>query len=406
MICTRCGTNNSKTSKYCRECGKRLIVESLELDVEQSEGLPEPPDDAAVSELLYEALKLYEQGKLDLSFAKCRESLGLNPNSPSGRSLLALIYEKKAEGQVEKGNLEDAEDYLRAAVRQIERVLEANPDSVADREKLDDLRAKLEGQARFVVKKRLPVMDQAKAQLMRVPLPWLAGGGTTLFLILVYLMASAVVGGKNQPNNRALLTQSPQQTQMPQQPQQQPQPAQAYPNTISGPAWTYQPPAAAAQQPATALPPQTYAPQPQSQYRPPDLSPLPSAQAQPVQPYPVESPPRPAPERAPRRSAEVKLPPAAPQASSSERARTAYASGDYQSAAALYEQAIMQGEVTAENHQALGMCLYNIGKKNTAVDHFEQAISLYSARKAKGIDADSADSGIRTCKLYIDLSKE
>lgn len=409
LICSRCGTNNAKTSKFCRECGKRLMIESVELVVDQHAAPIEPADDAAVSDLLYETIKFYERGRLDIAFAKCREALGLNPNSPSGHSLLGMIYERKAEEQAVKGNREDAQDYLQAAIRQMERVLEANPDSVADRGKLEELRAKLEGHSAIVVRKRPPILDTALSTARRVPLPWAAGAGTFIFVLILY--AAIFAGGGKAPAKQSNTQGRSPQTQT-QQPQQT-RPMTTY-SPPAGPVWTYNPQQLQPQPEQQAAQPQAYAQQPQGSYLPPQVTPLHVPQ-EPVAitPYPVQQPRETAtPRQTTRKPEQVKVQPTSgavardTDPSPGERARSAYVRGDYANAAAFYEQALLQGESTAENHQSLGMCLYNLGKKSAAVTHFDQAIQLYLSRKAKGIDVESADNGIRTCKLYIDLSKE
>ena len=92
-------------------------------------------------------------------------------------------------------------------------------------------------------------------------------------------------------------------------------------------------------------------------------------------------------------------------ATPAETARAAYSVGDYDSAASLYQQAISGGQDTAENHQYLGMALFNLGRKAESITHFNRAVQLYLDRKAKGIDPSAAESGIRTCKTYIELAR-
>ena len=392
MICTRCGTKNSKTSKYCRECGKRLVVEALELEVEEKAEQAGPPNDEAVTELLYETLKLYQSGKLEAAFSKCREAIRMNPNSPSGRSLLTLIYEKKADEQADKGNWEDAQDYLNAAIRQIERVLEANPESVADREKLAELRAKLEALTEKGTAPLQPLPARLLAMAARVPLRWAAGLGV---FVLVFVLLMAFLGRKGEPA-KAEPTQARSVQPSPQPNQGLPPPVSSPSSGLRIPAWTYRPPDSPTVQPNPSGQERPY-------YQPPEVTEAPEALV-PLEPYPVKKQePPPSPDRKPE---QAKEPPPAPERAPAETARAAYARGDYQTAASAYEDAIKQGEDSPENHQALGMCLYNLGRKDAAIVSFNRAVQLYLDRKAKGIDVEAAEQGIRTCKQYIELSKE
>ncbi|MBI2843995.1 MAG: tetratricopeptide repeat protein, partial [Armatimonadetes bacterium] len=354
----------------------------------------------AVADLLYETLKLYEKGRLQAAFNKCRQALRLNPDSPSGHSLIGLIYERKAEEQIARGAFVDAEDYLHAAMRQMERVLEENPDSVADREKLEELRAKLADMGGFEID-RPGVFARLRAIAKRAPFPWTAGAGAFAFVFVVLFL-----GLNGSRSDREV--QKPAQVAQPQQPAQQPQsaPSQTLPRPTY-PAWTYQPP------------PKLYPAQPQPDY---GRQPTPAASprsAPPLTPYPVQQPPSNAPSADSVAAPQLPVlpvpakaeppepqPPKVPERPASERARTALSSGDYQSASILYQEAISQGEDTPENHQSLGMALYNLGRKSSAAGHFERAIQLYQDRKARGIDVNAAESGIRTCKMYVELSKE
>lgn len=372
--------------------------------MEQSAEPDAPVNAAAVSDLLYETLKLLERGKLETAFVKCRQALRANPNSTSGHSLLGLVYEKKADQEAERGNVPDAEDYLHAAIRQVERVLESNPHSVADREKLEELNARLADMSDYFAVKHWPVLSRMWIQetLRRVPLPWAISTAVffvVLFLVLVF--SGSNPGRHSRRETRQARAELPAQpSQFAEQPTGQPGAVQTQPQPAS-PVWTYQPTAPA----GTALPPKVYTePLPQN-YRstPVGVSPrsLPS-----LQPYPVEPPKPVTPLPAPGKQQPAGQAPPPPERPASERARTAFSSGDYDSAANLYQDAIAKGEDTPENQQSLGMALYNQDKKSSAISHFERAVQLFMDRKAKGVDVSGADSGIRTCKMYIELSKE
>ncbi|MEN6520090.1 MAG: tetratricopeptide repeat protein [Armatimonadota bacterium] len=395
MICTRCGKQNSKSSKFCRECGKRLAIESLNIEPASSEE-PQAPDDATVSDLLYETLKLYESGKLESAFAKCKEALGMNPQSSSAHSLLGLIYEKKADQQLEHSNKDDADDYLRAAIRQVEWVLDANKDSVADREKLEELCAKVDGLNESAKAKYTPSIPQLLASIKRLPTPWVAGAGTVVILlvILTVIVLSRGRGSEERLKKNPAPQQAASGNQLPAPYGQQYPSRQAQPQSTSSlpPAWSYSP------QPSAETPqarvPQGY----NQQAQPAQPSALPSTLPA-LTPYPVSKPQS---KKQPKQTQSSHSSAPASNRKPAESARAAYIRGDYQTAAELYQQAISNGEDTAENHQKLGMCYYNLAKKDAAISQFQRAVQLYMAQKAAGIDVDAADRAIETCKLYID----
>lgn len=380
-----------------------MAIEGLSIGEEPVEEHEQQPDDDAVAELLFETLKLYENGKLESAFAKCKMALQMNPNSTSARSLLGLIYEKKADIQLERGNKEDAEDYLRAAIRQIERVLEVNKDSDADREKLEALCAKVDDLSEYPVVKRPSLIRKEIESIKALPPALLAGVSTTLILIVFIFVLLVFRGGESGKAGRLETTPAPQQVVNGNQPSAQPstyngqqRPLQVQPGPSNlPPAWTYNPQ-------ANSAPQQSYAPLPQGSNQPPSQqaqqssshSPLP-----PLTPYPVEKPKQAANQQKPEQPHQ---PAPVPVKNPAEAARAAFMRGDYQSAAQLYEQAIASGEDTAEHNQKLGMCFYNLAKKDAAISRFQRAVQLYMEQKARGVDVEAADRAIDTCKLYID----
>lgn len=428
MYCTQCGTDNTEDSKYCRECGDRLADQSQEIEfrVDQPSA---PVNETLLAEILHDTLKHYERYELDAALAKCREAMSINPNGASGHSLMALIYEKKAEQQMAAGNPAAARDCLRSAINQIERVLDANPGSVADRSKLEELRAKLSDPNGIAPKKVFPLKDRVFAYINNVPPQWSVSIGVFLLLFLALIFILRDSGAKNRtahaganPSQPTQVADQPTPT-FPQQaaPQQPVQPGQQNPSGWGNPPQTAQP-----MQQNNPVPSQTDAvnPPPPPVYQQPQASStVPSMPAVPpeVIPYqpdepvlpittPVKPPktPKPKPSKQPSASVERVKTPAAPRTEfhPSEQARAAFAKEDYDTAARLYEQAIDRGENNAENHQELGMCMYNLNKKSAAVNHFQQALKMYSDRKAKGLDPESAETGIRTCQDYLSLLKD
>ncbi len=399
MICSRCGTKNSKNSKFCNECGKRLVVEALERQAEAND-VVEEVDPSAVAELLHEALQSYERTDYEAALTKCQAALRMNPGSPSGRSLLALIFEKKADEHLSKGNREDGEDFLRAAIRQTERVLVANPASEADKETLAVLRIRLQ-ELTGATHARPSFSAVAIEKLKQVPLPWVLSIAT--FVVILGLLT--IVKAARTPNrpvpNPPPYKQSAQKSngvQGQSVPQQHSQPyinpetgLPIMPSVPGQSVWSYAPPSA---QPGTPQPAQPSVPEANTMLPPitPEIDRTAANQQTPlpVQPsQPGNSKPAPIVEAQQQ-----------PTHNTLQEAQNAYARRDYHEAAELYREAINKGDNTAENHQKLAMCLYNLQSPDAAVNHFQKAIELYTRRKTTGEDVDSA---INTCKLYMDF---
>lgn len=375
MKCQKCGAENPGEGSVCSACGAEITSES--------------EDKTATAEILYETLRLYEQLDLDAALAKCKEALSIDPDSPSARSLLGLIYERLAEREKNLGNVELANDYYSAAIRQIERVLEQNPDSAADREKLQELRAKLgipepeQGGVRAA-------LDRAVSFIKGIPPAYTAA---VVSCAVVFVILGALMGNGASEQGQRKIQPTGVQPNMPLQtyPQQQPQ--------QSAPAWTYQPNAQdEAEQPG--YPSQ----QPSNTYQPLPQIPQPTRTAASPKPVPTDAS---TPTAASSEPPKVVVPnPPQPEKSPAERAREAMSKKDYAAAARLYEEAISHGENTAENHQQLAIAYYRVGSNAKAEEHFQKAIRLYQDRKARGVDAAGADAGIRVCQDYLNSIRE
>jgi hypothetical protein len=116
MVCPSCQTSNLQDYKYCRECGTRLPAPDGS-GVDSTEG--------QVEQLLQQSFTLLDEGRADEALLAAQTALALNPLSASAHSVAGLIYERS-------GRLTEAIDAY-------QRVVELNPGSVVDREKLDAL---------------------------------------------------------------------------------------------------------------------------------------------------------------------------------------------------------------------------------------------------------------------------
>lgn len=132
MICTHCKTQNYRDYKFCRECGARLDAGGLKIQAPGQLPGELPGDTAAgderrVAELLDQGFALLDQAKETEALALVQQALAICPESASAHSLLGVIYERQGR--------------MAEAAHQFELVSVLNPDSAADKEKLNQLLA-------------------------------------------------------------------------------------------------------------------------------------------------------------------------------------------------------------------------------------------------------------------------
>ena len=131
MICTICKHRNAIGSKFCRECGATLAAPEGALAVEEAVLARGERVSERVAGLLSAAFTLAEQKRFDQALPLAEEAVLLLPNSTSSLALLANLYEHN-------GNREKATETM-------ERVVAINPESPADRYKLEQLRRAEDG---------------------------------------------------------------------------------------------------------------------------------------------------------------------------------------------------------------------------------------------------------------------
>jgi len=189
MKCPRCGTNNGRTNRFCRGCGLRLE----DLAPKEPERQAEPSaerDEVALGEELFEVWQVYSRGDLDDALARAQKILQKTPDSASAHSILALIFERKADRAAQNGSEEEAKDFLKLAVAEYERIIDLNPDSAADREKLAALRMRIAGRATVRQKARY---SGFRALVAAVPVSVWAAFGT--FLVVLMTAIILIPGG-------------------------------------------------------------------------------------------------------------------------------------------------------------------------------------------------------------------
>lgn len=124
MFCTQCGTRNPDDARFCKECGKNVDTAPPKLDESEFAMLQKPED--RLDDLLVQAFRRSELGDLEGAVQSCEEALSIRSDSTSAHSLLGMLYEKRGERD--------------RAIQEFETVLALNPGSIADREKLEQLR--------------------------------------------------------------------------------------------------------------------------------------------------------------------------------------------------------------------------------------------------------------------------
>jgi len=130
MFCTQCGAYNTDDSRFCHQCGHRLQPERKMPPLDESVfQLESPEQQQKIQQLLDEALTHESEGRLHEAALACEGVLVLDPANTSAHSLLGLIYEKQGD--------------LQKALAEYEKVVALNPDSVADRAKLEEVRRRL-----------------------------------------------------------------------------------------------------------------------------------------------------------------------------------------------------------------------------------------------------------------------
>ena len=395
MYCTRCGTNNAKTAKFCRECGRRLEL-GVPQPTEEEQVEEQPEEVGKVGELAHQAFQSFEAGSLDDAVKLCYDALRIDPRSTDAHSLLGRVLERKGD--------------LPGAIRHYERVLAINPKSAADRVKLSELRARAMPDVSFqTLDQRITAfLDTVREFLVRThPWPAAIAAAAVTFIVLVALWP------KPQAPSPQVPPAGPQASASPSTPQAAGPPV---PGSGGTPQFIGTPPAVPAGQPeytdrgAAAVTPQAGAGSRRQ---------APAAGARPVEvpsisivPRPIPSPPRPAPPAAtpPRPGGgTITIQPSgnggASQTSPVDRARQLQMSGQYEEAIAAWKQALSGSTNAGQVHQMIATCYKRLGRNRDAVGSFQDAISAYKQQVAAGSNVDEAQRGIRSSELGIKISQ-
>ncbi|MCX6345073.1 MAG: hypothetical protein NT018_08360 [Armatimonadetes bacterium] len=213
MKCPKCGITNGKTNRFCRECGKKINWPKEQAEHHLAHAASHL-DDLELGEELFSIMKLYDDGDLETAAECIGKIIERNPESASAHSILALIYERKAEIETAAGYLQEAQDFLQLAAAQYEQIIELNPRSAADREKLIGVCMKLAGGAAPQPSashlpnrpaRALAIKARIKAFLLSIPAPALASVGA--FIVIIILGSTLIL--RSAKNNADIVSAKP-----------------------------------------------------------------------------------------------------------------------------------------------------------------------------------------------------
>jgi tetratricopeptide (TPR) repeat protein len=407
MFCTQCGAYNGNDSRFCHQCGHRLQAERKIPPLDESVfQMDSPEQQQKIKQLLDEALTHEAEGRLHEAALACEGVLVLDPANTSAHSLLGLIYEKQGD--------------LQKAVAEYEKVVALNPDSVADRAKLEELRRRL----------RLPTPKALRQESS--PLPLIIGSFVAVGLFVLGLAALNYQPRSRQPSPPVNA------------------PAQSTPSTSSTPyGWyttpmpSYVPPSVpSTPEPPPATPPQESAvdrsPEPTRTGRLP-LPPLPPLTVVPAQPSGQTSNDRrptsnnggqpatsgsvimpdvplqpsgtnPPPERQPVMEIIVRpgagggggvVAPPPPSLEAEDLMRVAQQhqlAGRYREAIPLYQKALQGATDKGFVYQQIGLCYQRLGELDSARNAYQQAIAEYERQIAANQNVERARRGLEAAK--------
>ena len=176
MICPKCKTRNAIGFKHCHECGGPLAQPTGELATEEAILAEAERRGQHAAALLAGALELQEQRQYSEAIPLAEEASEILPDSSTAFALLASLYERT--GDHDK------------AILAMERVAALNPDSNADRLRLEKMK---QGQI---------VIEEPKRRVSLTPLLPIGAAAAVAALVLAlgYPVVNRMIGGKPATN--------------------------------------------------------------------------------------------------------------------------------------------------------------------------------------------------------------
>jgi tetratricopeptide (TPR) repeat protein len=151
-------------------------------------------DEVRLGEELFAVHELLESEDFDAALEKGMKLAADNPGSASAHAIVARVCERRAEDEWEDGDPAKVRGYLKLAISCYESIIDLNPDSAADREKLASLRLKYTGHVAAAPKVQ---MRPGFAEAMRsVPKPAIAATAAFVMMIALVIIFTSSPGAK------------------------------------------------------------------------------------------------------------------------------------------------------------------------------------------------------------------
>jgi tetratricopeptide (TPR) repeat protein len=369
MRCPNCQTENPERSLTCKACGVSL------------QSLTPPTDEERSRQLVEDAFRLSDEGKLAQAIVACRKAISANPNSTSAYSLLGILYERA--GQREQ------------AIQAYEAALRLSPESAADRESLRQLVSPPGPVTEAPRAVEVPAAPPAAVPVAATRRRWARGLGWSivgaLTIIVVVLLVMTLRAWRLGPGETSPLVRG-----------------------ASAPTAPVPTPVAPVPSPVIAGMPLTAAPEP--------ALPLREQPPRPAAPVAVEPSPAPA-TTAPAPTVAITIPtpdafilrtapppeapavPAAPPENvkpTPTAARARFFQGDVSGAIRIYEAAVAdKTQATPEAYQEMGWLYYEAGRATDAAAAYRQSLERYQQQLTSGQDVEAARHGIRTAEAAL-----
>ncbi len=348
-----------------------------------------------IEALMREAVHLYEQNRLEEALLACEGILALDPRHVHALSLKGLIHERR-------GQIADA-------IHAYECVLEIDPLCVAERVRLEALRAG--GQRKHTVARPLWL------EAMPAVLAFL-GAGLVLILGFVWLVRATAPPPAPQPATApsTSLAPAPATSTPATNPNPIPPPAPsrtepvdgAVPPVLVDPSKVALAPTSPPTPPLTGALPNLPAPQNKAEK---EAQPETSSSSEPSKPQSEVMPDVKVEERDPG-VYEIQVHRVGSGESNPSRedplaaARRYQMAGNYREAIAAYQRALPTAPSPGYVHQQIATCYLRLNDKANARKHFQQAIREYERQISAGRDMDGARQGIASCQDGLKLCDE
>lgn len=356
-----------------------------------------PPDlgmeaQERVAQLMQEAVRLFDQNRLEEALLACEGILALAPRHTRALSLKGLIHEHR--GQIAE------------AIRAYEQVLEIDPLSVAERARLDALR-----QGR---KHTRPALRPIWVDAMPAILAFL-GAGLVLLMGFAWLIRTSTPAPQSPPP-----TTSPTQAVAP---------PPAFPPNPTPPS-PQRPTQEEGAVPPVLVDPDRIALTPTNPPTPPLTGALPNKspsqntpkEANPAEPPKPNNTPKAQPqgEVMPDVKVELRDPGVyeiqvhrsgqnegnSPHENLLAIAQSHQMAGNYRDAITAYQRALPNAPSPGYVHQQIATCYLRLGDKASARTHFLQAIQEYERQIQAGREVESAQQGLAACQDGLKLCEE